>query len=391
MEASFKGKLFEFNIPFIQPDRSEYIGTPTSSYRSWAIRRVVEKDNTVYPEKDSIPFIVKLGVSSAHDSTRLLSECEVKRSIQAQVHFNQIKIDPGLFIFQENFGLCLKNIPRYPPATITRTTAPIGSGIIIREFPEDLLQRKCKIFSFSALMSLERLKHTEKCVLNPSVEGRLPIIYEIINNAIDKGIVQSSEEFIRRYLIFGILHILEGLIFEEGMSLALHGQNLCMVLNNENLPIGIAIRDHGDIHRIERYLETYTWFYRYHVFIKLMNVMTVSTDYFLPAISGVPVQIGFSKSLKERSLNYYLQNKINKNSFLSSKVQSIFKKISIDFKEYRMFLEILDHSYLSLLSKYFNLEGYPKLRIGNLPSAETGSSGERKIYNLNKKLWKSKK
>jgi hypothetical protein len=243
---------------------------------------------------------------------------------------------------------------------------------VIREFPKELLKGMCKIFSFSALMSSERRKHPGICSLDGSIDGRLPLIYEIMNIAIKKGAVKSPVEFIQRYLISEVFNALEPIVFEEGLSVALHGQNLCMVFDNDHLPIGFAIRDHGDIHRVNRYLETYTWFYRYHVFIKLLNVITASDNYHLPPAPGAPIQIGHAKPLKERSLNSYFHSQ--------AMAEPTLKKLSITFEEYKTLLSQLDEKYLSLLSTYFDLKDI-ELVDGSLPSAEIGSAAERPSFN----------
>jgi hypothetical protein len=68
-------------IKYIAPSHSNFIGTPTSSYRSWAIRDV--------SFSDSVPFIVKVGVEgSVLGSDRWLSTGEVIRSVVSQRVFD---------------------------------------------------------------------------------------------------------------------------------------------------------------------------------------------------------------------------------------------------------------------------------------------------------------
>lgn len=343
--------LHEEKIPFVKPEDSEFIGTPTSSYRSWAVRHM-EKEEA---KPGSVPFIVKLGVG---DGSRLLDKEEVEKSVRAQNYFDMLPKREDLVIFAESFGLTLKNS---------------DSGIIIREFPKELIEGKCQIYSFSALMSVEGAK-----------EGKLPLIYEIIEAAIKKGFVKTSYEFMQRYLITGVLNALEPLAFKEGNSLALHGQNLCMVLNNDRTPRGIAIRDHGDMNKRRRYLETYSWFYRYHVFVKLLNVITSSDGDFMPPIPGAPTQIGSRVPLKERNLNRYLQDKITSGAGLKA-----LKELSLDFAAYQSLLNLLDQNYLTLLSRYFDCETAGIM--GPVPAAEVGSAGESALMRVNKSLWENRK
>lgn len=379
--------LFKAGIPFIQPEQSEFIGTPTSSYRSWVVRRVVENDGEVLPQEKTIPFIVKLGVDQLNDNSRLLSAAEVKKSIEAQKGFDEMENHSRLFIFKESFGITLKNISNYPSPKSICDLEPVDSGLVIREFPKELLEGKCKIFSFSALMSLERIKHPGICAIDNSFDGRLPLIYEIIHNAIQRGAVKTPVEFIERYLISDVLSALEPSVFKMGLSLALHGQNLCMVLDRDNLPIGIAIRDHGDIHRMERFLETFTWFYRYHVFIKLLNVVTLSSDYHLPLLHGSPIQIG-TQPLPERSLSYYLRQKTDLEPSIKQAVAEALEKVGITYKDFEVLLKVLDGEYLSVLSDYFDLKEASDIQLEPLPAAEPDSSGD--ISKVNRRLWKNR-
>lgn len=383
--------LHTAGIPFVQSEQSEYIGTATSSYRSLILRNIGKNNEQKQPLPDTIPFIVKLGVTASNDNSRLLTGLEIYTSISNQVHFDSKKTHPHLWIFAETFGLTLDRVPNYPPAMNVCDVNPLDSGMIIREFPRDLLEGKCKIISFSSLMSVERLQHPAN-VLNDSEDCRLPLIYEIINAAIEKGTVQSTFEFIQKYLIDDVLRALEPVVFMDRLSLALHAQNLCLVLDNDNLPIGVAIRDHGDIRRTERYLETYTWFYRYHVFIKLLNVLTFSRDFYLPPIFGAPTQIGSNKPLKERSMHYYLQSKLAQASSTTRVAKTMLEKSSITFCEYEELLRILDGGFLNVLSKYFDPHQISKLQVaGTLPSAEVGSAKEKTLFEINQELMMSKR
>jgi len=380
--------LHHANIPFVKPENSEFIGTPTSSYRSWAIRHIEQMDNTLKPKPNSVPFIVKLGVGKQFDNSRLLSRKEVKQSIEKQILFDKMRMDPGLMIFPESFGIALKNIPNYPTASNINTDLLADSGMIIREFPQEFLEGKCQIFSFSALMSLEKLKYPDICNHDKHIEKPLPLIYSILENAIDKGLVKTPFEFIQRYLIENVFKALDSIVFQEGLSLAIHGQNLCMVLNQDYTPRGIAIRDHGDIHKIKRYLETYTWFYRYHVFIKLMNVMTSYPNDTLPPIKGAPIQIGHIRPVEERNLHHYLFKKIAANPLESSVAMNSLQNLSISFQEYELLLNMMDQNFLTLLSNHFGMENIAFLMKDIvLPAAEVGSQGETQLTIYNRMLW----
>ena len=53
-------------------------------------------------------------------------------------------------------------------------------------------------------------------------------------------------------------------------------------IHPDNTPRGFAIRDHGDINKIRGFTETFSWFYRYHVFVKLLNVVTSTGHDLMP-------------------------------------------------------------------------------------------------------------
>jgi hypothetical protein len=385
--------LHDSDIPFVKPEQSEFIGTPTSSYRSWAIRRVDEKEKQFEPFPGSVPFIVKLGVGDPGNTSRLLSKAEVQKSIQIQNAFDQLPKKDDFVLFPENLGLILQEIPGYPSNSTIGEIESVDSGLIVREFPQELLDGTCKIVSFSAVMSMERVKKENQgvCRLSSgdSSSDPLPLIYEIMDMAIKQGRVASPFEFIEKYLITGVLNTLELYIFQHGFSLPVHAQNLCLVLNPDNTPRGIALRDLGDIHRKEeRFIETYSWFYKYHVFVKLLNVIAASESEFLPAIPGAPTQIGQQEPLPERSLYFYLQNKISKNSDFAEGLEKV-GNLSISFKEYVQLLDKMDRKYLTMLSRYFDLKrANISLAPGSIPAAEMGSSGELALIALNQKLWR---
>jgi hypothetical protein len=371
--------LYETGISFVKSEDSEFMGTPTSSYRSWAVRQVFEHDGSYYPCEGSIPFIVKLGVSGANDRNRLLPRSEVENSVKVQNYLDQRESTPNLLIFRETLGIALKNIPNYPPKAICELT-PVDSGMIIREFPPQLMEGQCKIISFSAVMSAERLKYPHSFVIDSEKEGQLPLIYELIDNAIKKGVVKNSFEFIQCFLIDQVLNALEKLMFEDALSLALHAQNLCLVLDIDNIPIGVAIRDHGDIQNVWLFLETHFQFYRNSVFKPLINVITkVKTYEFPKTFTGTSIP-------PQRSVYYYLSTH---KTIIESTAKEVLKKLSITFDQYHILLNYLDSGYHSLLSKYFNLSGIPELQALRFPQIETLSPG--KVMSLNRILHQRKR
>ena len=103
----------------------------------------------------------------------------------------------------------------------------------------------------------------------------------------------DAETFIRKFLIHDYLEAIEDFHFNNKFSFSPHGQNLCWVLKEKNIPSGFAYRDlEGMPEAPSGYIESYTWFYRYHIFIKLLNVLRKDSEEFIPSPPGAPTQRG---------------------------------------------------------------------------------------------------
>lgn len=403
-EAYYHFKSLHESLLFIQPEDSEYLGTPTSSYRSWVIRRVkTEEDHYVY-QQDSVPFIVKFGVASSPENTsRLLSKADIVRSIQTQIKFDEMDREAfhkgakgsDLMIFPENLGLVLKDIPNYPPSICGLESESYDSGMIVREFPQEFLKGECKIINFSALMSLERLKKENQglCSLGEKGMEALPLIYEVIHAAIPKDAGRRTEKFIDTYLIKSYLEAIEDVVFKNGMTLSVHGQNLCFVLKSDNTPRGFAYRDlEGVFTDGNNFIKSYSWWLRYHIKAKLLNVLT--TGSFLERISykGAPLQVGLETPVEERNLYRYLTKKIESDKQLNVKNQEILEELGISSIVSISALGMMDQRYRSLLAHYFDLRKVPNfISNGHLLAAEPSSSGDHQLSQLESLLWKNKR
>ena len=390
--------LHDMNIPFVKPEQSEYLGTPTSSYRSWVIRKVINRSDDSLPAPESIPFIIKLGVSGTKSHTdKLLTEEMIQNSLRAQGLFESVKatsqkhepVLPYLHLFPETLGLTLANIPGYPPCSPC-DAEPKSSGLLVREIPKELLEGRGKIYSFSALMSIERLtlfqeKHNSLNENDP-LTHRLPLIFEVINACIKKGQVKTPVEFMEKYLIQGFLKAIEPVMFEKKLALSLHAQNLCLILNAENIPSAFAYRDFEGVNNQGiGFVESYSWFYRYHIFIKLLNVITQSESAMTPVPPGAPTQIGHEQPLTERNLNDYLFHQIQNPETLTK-----LKQLSLTPEQASLLLHKLDDFYMHLLRSHFDLkEAKEFMQDGYLPAAESGSTGEPSLLAFNEALWKT--
>lgn len=349
---------------FVIPNDSEFIGTPTSSYRSWLIRNVSTS-------KRAVPFIVKLGVGSARNRGKLLPREDIVKSIDVQKNINNFKSRHNFFYFPETIGIILK-----------RGFSEEDSGLIIREIPPILLRGECHIFSFSALMSVERVKKENHgiCALLSKSFGldKYPLIFEIFENAKQKEQVHTVFEFINKYFITNYFNATKTFYFNHGYSFSPHGQNLCLVLRNDGIPLGFAYRDFEGVSEGGKgYIESYSWFYRYHCMVKLLNVMTHNCKKYFNPPQGAPTQLGYSEPLQERNLYPFI------NGFSQH-------KIFFTYDDYKNVLDNLDNMFLNNLSRYFNIENMHELKIGTIPSSEGGSVREAALALLNKMLWENR-
>lgn len=125
----------------------------------------------------------------------------------------------------------------------------------------------------------------------------------------------------------------------------------------------------------KRFLESYSWYYRYTNFVKLLNVVTQSESDELPPPLGAPIRGGIEKSMPERSLYRYLCDKI---------------ELSIIPQESLELLMQLDTTYLALLKRYFAInESLILNQEDTIPSAEKGSLAKKELSLKNQYLWKT--
>lgn len=341
-------------LTFIKPEKSSFIGTPTSSYRSWVVRRLDKMDP---------PFIVKMSVLGAQEQRhRLLTPEVIKKSISLQKKLEKVAANKKFIFFPETIGF----YPRESP-----------SGIIIREFPEELLKGNYYIYSFSAIQSMERRNHPSLCsLLSSSPFKNHPLIYEIYENMRQKKNVTSWFEFLSVYLINLFYEAIEHPSFQKGFSFALHGQNFCWAIDKSGVPQGFAYRDfEGIFTEGEHFIETFSWFFRYHVLIKLLNVVCQSPTEEMPPPLGAPIQTGQMAPLNERTLGHLL------------------KQPGFDLlqpTDYAHLLKTHDIACATLIKK--NIMDCEKLLNLDLPlpAGEIGSLGEEQRA-LNSKLHESRK
>lgn len=341
--------LLHAGIPFVPPSESEYMGTPTSSYNTWLVRNL---------SNDNEPFLLKMGTPNGlGDIKHLLASDDVIKSLANQKKIYKLPTNPDFILFKESTGVILKNIPGYPGGTI-------DSGIIFYELPTHLLNEEGKMISFDSLVSCERL----------------PLIYELMETAIQKGIVSTPKNFLQKYFIDAYLKAIEAIVFKKGYALT--GGHLYLTLNPDNTIKGFAYRDLQSVDLKKGFLESYSWSYRYANFIKLLNVLTRSESDTLPPHEGAPIRVGTEKPSSERSLYHYLCTKLD---------GEVVQRLSISPEEAKDLLKQMDRAYLALLKTYFAIDEAAILNPdGTIPCAEKGSLAEKRLHQLNQILWESR-
>jgi len=367
--------LLRANIPFVPPSESGFMGTPTGSYNSWLIRCVSMSDRR--------PFIVKMGTPNGPgDIKNLFAGDDIVKTLKCQKRLDKLPDSPDFLLFKETAGLILKDIPGYPAGTL-------DSGIVICELPEELVTGECKILSLSAVMSCERIKPENRGIAalegNHAEMHELPLIYELIEVAIQKGLCKTPAEFLQNYFIDAYLKSIEPLVFKEGYSIAAEGENLYLVLSPDNTIRGFAYRGVEGMVLKNNFLESYAWFYRYTNFIKLLNVLTQSeSDKMLPPL-GAPIRAGTEKLASERNLYRYLCTRVDKEA------ASSLKKLSITQEESLKLLKQLDASYLALVKRYFAIDEADIFNPdGTVPCAEKGSLTDKALRQKNQALWEKR-
>lgn len=204
---------------YIGPDKTEFMASPTSSYRSL----VVWNKNSDTRK----PFIAKVSLDKnvIGSIDRLVSVNEVERSVANQKVFDRMgkeKLEKSnLKLFPETAGLTIIKEHEGAPEKL--------GGQLIREIPDEVVDGEKKWLSFSALMS-------------PNRKGN-PLIMDVISKS---GL--SSYDFFDQYMINGYLKMFEDISLKSGMNFEPHSQNLVFETTNDLAPTGKwVLRDFGGV------------------------------------------------------------------------------------------------------------------------------------------------
>jgi len=204
---------------YIGPDKTEFMASPTSSYRSL----VVWNKNS----ETRKPFIAKVSLDKnvIGSIDRLVSVNEVERSVANQKVFDRMGKENleklNLKLFPETAGLTIIKEHEGAPEKL--------GGQLIREIPDEVVDGENKWLSFSALMSPNRKSQ--------------PLILDVIAKS---GL--SSYDFFDQYMINGYLKMFEDISLKAGMNFEPHSQNLVFETTKDLAPTGKwVLRDFGGV------------------------------------------------------------------------------------------------------------------------------------------------
>lgn len=272
MAVAHYAPLSAAGFHFIDDTETEYLATPTSSYRSlltW--RRSYSNDPMQF-------FISKLSIDKViFAENRVNTENTLIRSQILESLFRALGDDRlkeyGFIPFPEVATL----IPKLKSANL--------GGQIIREIPQSVLRGERRFIPLQSLVS-------------PEKEGE-PLLLEVIQQS---GL--SSREFIKRIFIDTYMKSLMHLSFERGIGFHAHLQNLSLETLPNLMPTGNLVhRDYSDMpvdittmiakdipfHHIAQFskLNFQSNFYGFHVYthcymykiLSFMNLLKVLVQY----------------------------------------------------------------------------------------------------------------
>lgn len=211
-------RFLEGQFEYIGPEKTEFMASPTSSYRSLVAwnKNGVEK-----------PFIAKVSLDRnvIGSIDRLVSINEVQRSVANQEALEIMGRENlrslGFDYFPESAGLTIKDGMRGAPEKL--------GGQLIRELPAEIISGEKRWISFSALMS-------------PNKEGK-PLVFDIM-----RASNMNSTEFINRVLNDAYMKMYEEVSLKRGLNFEPHSQNLCFEVDaNLKLTGKFVIRDFGGV------------------------------------------------------------------------------------------------------------------------------------------------
>jgi hypothetical protein len=204
---------------YVGPETTEFMASPTSSYRSLV---VWNRNNGLRK-----PFIAKVSLDKnvIGSIDRLVSVNEVERSVANQKVFDKLGRDKleslNLKLFPETAGLTVAKNHDNAPEKL--------GGQLIREIPDEIIDGEKKWLSFSALMSPNRKGH--------------PLIMDVIAKS-----ELSSYEFFDKYMINSYLKMFEDISLKAGMNFEPHSQNLVFETTRDLKPTGKwVLRDFGGV------------------------------------------------------------------------------------------------------------------------------------------------
>ncbi len=204
----------------VNEKETEFLATPTSSYRSllvWNIKKTMNNDTV---------FIVKLTIDKIiFMQDRILDNDEIQKSILIQRLCEEMenRQDPTskFTVFPEVAGVCPDQ------NKLSDCPAKVG-GYIIRAIPKSLMTGEKRWIPFQALISQQ--SNGEK------------LLKKVI-----KASGLSAESFLKEYFVDKYLAMLEETSFKTGIFFFTHLQNLLLETDADLKPTGnIIVRDLSD-------------------------------------------------------------------------------------------------------------------------------------------------
>jgi hypothetical protein len=211
--------LYESGFKLVTQQESEYIATPTSSYRSLLVWKPSVNISPIFIAKLSLDQVV-------FENKRLINKTDILRCLATQRLYDDIGQHvlsrDGLTVFPEVAGI----IPK--PEALKSIPHELG-GQLIRQIPDEVLAGQKRWLFFQTLIS-------------PHF-GPKPLLAELLRRA-----KLSSKDFVQNYLIDNYLAMLEKITFQKGLIFMPHLQNLALETDaNLNLTGQFIIRDYSEM------------------------------------------------------------------------------------------------------------------------------------------------
>lgn len=200
---------------FIDSEKSEYVATPSSSYRSLIVNN--ENTNQCFMVKCSIFDNIANGARHIDwkSASGQFEQSKIVTSILSNSNINlEVFKDIGAFGISGEYPMILSN--RFKIKFGSRYISTLGN--VIRMMPNDFINNDNRIISFASYMSL-----LDK------------------DSFLSRGYKNSGEtfqDFFEHNVFNPLFQIILELLVKTGVSLEFHCQNTLLEINEKNIPTG---------------------------------------------------------------------------------------------------------------------------------------------------------